>query len=247
MDRWIRLMLAYLGSRSKKGQSQLTDEFLAKMRVWPTDVDLNIVNNSVYMLYLECARLQMLARTGALNVCHKSKLLPIIRAGSIQYLRPLKRGDHFTVKSRVVGCTDEYFYVTHEIVKGERVYVSALAIVGFLGKDGLRKTFTMMSEIGTKSVLTDKHDLVQSWLSFENAQIRRGNFMIITHMIVSKIRRLISGRGCDLSSVEFGDPFYPIGADHPSHNCFVNSPHNPMGLRVRYFASGKDGVSCIWG
>lgn len=70
--------------------------------------------------------------------------------------------------------------------------------------------------------------------------------MIVMRMIGAKISKLLGDRGCNLADVDFKEPFYAIGADHPSHNCFVNSPRNPIGLKVKYFASGKDGVSCIW-
>lgn len=173
MGRWIRLAAAYFKGRFDKKKCQFTDEFSSKMRVWPTDADFRIVNNSVYMVYLECARLEMLVRTGLLMACRENKVVPVIKSGSIQYLRPLKRGDEFVVRSRVIGCTSRYFYVTHELSRDGVVCVSALAIVCFVGKDGLRATSQILKDIGSTSLLSDNHEIIQCSLAFEATQ-RKG-------------------------------------------------------------------------
>lgn len=174
MDRWLRLIISFVRSSRPKIDSSITDDFRFAMQVWPTDVDISVVNNSAYLLYFECARIQMLVATGLLALCRKRNLAPIIRSCAIQYIKPLRRGDAFEIRSRVVGCTHSYFYVKHELVRSGTICTTSLAKVGFVGTQGLRDIPSLLHEIGQTGDFETKHDVVQKWADFEEAFRQEG-------------------------------------------------------------------------
>lgn len=70
--------------------------------------------------------------------------------------------------------------------------------------------------------------------------------MIVSRLFRNRIAKFFRKNRDEFRDIAFQEPFLPIGSEHPRHNCFVNSKGNQTGLKVQYFKSGTDGVSCKW-
>lgn len=109
------------------------DEDVLEMRVWPTDIDINLhMNNARYLSVMDYARTHLLARTRVLEHILRSRWQPLVGAAWVTYRRPLPLFTTYTLTSRVVCWDERWFYI-------EQVFTSrvGLAAAGWI-KGALR-------------------------------------------------------------------------------------------------------------
>jgi acyl-CoA thioester hydrolase len=100
---------------------------------------LGHVNNAVYVQYLEIVATAHAERLGmGLEVLRSLEAIPVIREHHLKYLRPAKRGDVLTVKTRVEGMQGVRATRRNTISLGETVLVESLATWVWLHPISLR-------------------------------------------------------------------------------------------------------------
>ena len=86
-------------------------EAITKWRVMPTDIDLfGHMNNSRYLLLMDYARVDYLARLGLLRTAVKSWTIPVGLA-QLEFRRSLRPFEWFEIGTQVLSWNERCFYV----------------------------------------------------------------------------------------------------------------------------------------
>ena len=111
------------------------DKSIIKLRVLPTDLDLNFhMNNGRYLTLMDIGRSEFLIRFGMLKVVLTEKLQPVAAGINIVFFKPLAPFAKYTLHTSVVSWDDEWFYLQQDFVKDKKVMARAVAKVAFLKK-----------------------------------------------------------------------------------------------------------------
>jgi acyl-CoA thioesterase FadM len=103
------------------------EEITLNFRVWPTDVDLSIMNNTAMLAITELGRWDYMVRTGFLKYARTNKLYLPLASISAQFRRPLKRFQKFQLTTRIIYWDEKWIYISHRIVRKEKTIAVALA------------------------------------------------------------------------------------------------------------------------
>lgn len=122
------------------------EEDRLRMRVMPTDIDINLhMNNARYLSVMDYARTHLLARTRLLDRILRSRWQPLVGAVWVTYRRSLPLFSAFSLASRLVCWDDRWFYIEQT----------------FTGRDGL-------AAVGwIKGVLRDASGIVDPQIVIE--------------------------------------------------------------------------------
>ena len=126
MTRWLRILIIIIRARFRK-KTNPDAELSLNFRVWPTDVDLSIMNNTAMLAITELGRWDYMVRTGFLKYARTNKLYLPLASISAQFRRPLKRFQKFRLTTRISYWDEKWIYISHRIVRKEKTIAVALA------------------------------------------------------------------------------------------------------------------------
>jgi acyl-CoA thioesterase FadM len=103
------------------------DESVLRLRVWPTDMDLNFhLNDGRYVSLTGLARVDLMLQSGLLRRAVKRGWYPVVGAVVMRYRREIRAFERFVLRSRIVGWDEKWCYFEHRFEKdGE------LAAIGY--------------------------------------------------------------------------------------------------------------------
>ncbi|MFL5784116.1 MAG: acyl-CoA thioesterase [Bacteriovoracaceae bacterium] len=131
-----RTLLIFLSKNSGEKVSFL-DETEYTMRVLPTDLDLLMhVNNGVYFSFMDFGRWNMIFKNGAYDLAKKNGWYTVVAGETIRFKKSLKLWDKFTMKTKMVGHDDKYFFIEQRFLKNGEEMATGLVKVRFLKKAG---------------------------------------------------------------------------------------------------------------
>jgi acyl-CoA thioesterase FadM len=137
MTRWFRILITILKAQFRKKIHPL-EELCLNFRVWITDVDLSVMNNTAMLFITELGRWDLSVRTGFLRYARKNKLYFPLASISAQFRRPMKRFQKYQLRTQIIYWDEEWIYISHRIERKEKTVVVALAKVAFKkGKEGI--------------------------------------------------------------------------------------------------------------
>lgn len=104
------------------------DEDALRLRVLPTDIDVNFhMNNARYLSVMDYARMHLLARTRLLERILRSRWQPLVGAAWVTYRRSLPLFSTYTLASRMVCWDEKWFYIEQTFSQRD-----GLAAVGWI-------------------------------------------------------------------------------------------------------------------
>lgn len=93
MNLLVRLALVLLGA-SRRGRLDLFALSDLPMRVWPTDLDVQMhMNNGRYLSLMDLGRIDLLVRSGFWAEARRRGWFPLVGASAIEYRRPLRASE----------------------------------------------------------------------------------------------------------------------------------------------------------
>jgi len=132
----LRTLWVFLRKNSKEKVSFL-DETEYTMRVLPTDLDVLMhVNNGVYFSFMDFGRWDMIFRNGAYDLAKKNKWYTVVAGETIKFKRSLKLWDKFTLKTKMIGHDEKYFFVEQTFLHKNQEMARALVKIRFLKRQG---------------------------------------------------------------------------------------------------------------
>ena len=123
--RWIKLLLA-LGGAKRKSKLQITDESIITFTVWPTDIDVSIMNHAALMTVMEMGRIDFIVRTGFMKLAREKKWYFPSASVSAQFIRPLKIFQSATVTTRVFHINEKWIYMEQKVVRNGKLIAICL-------------------------------------------------------------------------------------------------------------------------
>lgn len=112
---------------------------------------------------MEIGRLEMMLRTGIFKFARKNDWLPLVAAQTVRYVKPLKRFQRFTLKSRLAAWDEKWFFIEHKIERNGQLMVFALAKCCFRGPNGVVSPLAAFAELGTTTSPTELPGYALRW------------------------------------------------------------------------------------
>ena len=131
--RWFRLFPTICAARNRSKFS-ISEESNLTFRVWPTDIDVSIMNHAAMMTVMEMGRIDYMVRTGFFKLARKKKWYFPIRGISAQFIRPLKLFQRANLITRVFHIDESWFYIEQKIIRKGKII--AICIVKATVKKG---------------------------------------------------------------------------------------------------------------
>ena len=134
----------------------------------PTDLDvLQHMNNGKYFSLMDLGRVDLMYRTGMMELVQKKGWFPVVEAETIRFKKSLKLFQKFHIETRVIGWDEKAVLLEQNFVCKDRVVTSAIIRGRFLKKSGGGvKTAKLLELMGLD---IEKPEL-PSWISEWNAQ-----------------------------------------------------------------------------
>lgn len=167
MSIWLRLIMTIIKYVFSSKPGKLETEYTLRFKVLPHEADLKYVNNARYLTFMECARLDMMLRSGLLIQCIKNKWTPLVAAQSIRIAKPLKRLDSFTLKSKVLMIGKSSVYIKHLFYRDQEVVAKAIVRTVVVAKEGKVPVETMLSKVGGFLDIEKNEDFFRKWKEME--------------------------------------------------------------------------------
>ena len=166
MTRWIRFFLVALHSmwRPKLGPD---DTSVLTGRVWPTDVDVSVANQSAYAVYFEMARVDLQLRTGLAKLAAKRGWSAPLASINVQFRKPLKRFQKFKLSARIAYWDDKWIYVEHRIARHGKTIATALSKSLVIGREGRIAPLKLAAELGMSVARPSMPPMIEKYLEAE--------------------------------------------------------------------------------
>lgn len=99
-----------------------TDKSVIRMRVLPTDVDVNRMHNGRYFTLMDLGRIDLMIRQGFFFKCLRQKNYPLVASQFMRYRKSLKLFQSYEIHSQFVGWDKKFAYLEHRfVVDGELI------------------------------------------------------------------------------------------------------------------------------
>lgn len=134
MNLILRLLWTLLTARWR-GPIKPLDESRLRLRVLPTDLDINLhMNNGRYLSVMDLGRFDYVARVGLLRIVIRNRWMPLVATATIRYRRSLQPFDRFELVTRTVCWDEKWIYMEQRFERrGELIahaYVKVLFKAG---------------------------------------------------------------------------------------------------------------------
>lgn len=151
MLRWFRLLLIYMRAAFREKIS-VTDTACLSFIVLPHEVDLKYMNNSCFWAIAEMGLMNILFRTGLVNICRQNRWVPLVRSQKIVYKRPLKRFDRYQLETKLISWDERWLYFRQTFIRNRLLIANSLVKVLFMSKDGSRiSSQNVLASLGVTS------------------------------------------------------------------------------------------------
>lgn len=148
MNLLIRLALVLLGA-PRRGRLDLLAASSLPMRVWPTDLDVQMhMNNGRYLSLADLGRVDLLVRSGFWREARRRGWFPLVGASAIEYRRPLRAFERYRLTTRLLGWDERWFYVEQSFSHGEKVAAVATVKAMIRGASGAVPTADALAAVG---------------------------------------------------------------------------------------------------
>lgn len=111
MNLYLRLLWLLIASPFKSS-ADVPDVTLLEFRVLPNDLDTNLhMNNGRYATIMDLGRINLMQRMGLFKHVIRNKWMPVISDLQIQFLRPLKPFQKYSLRTRLASWDDRWVYI----------------------------------------------------------------------------------------------------------------------------------------
>jgi hypothetical protein len=141
----------------------ITKEYRADYRVWPTEAEMSVVENARYGYLLVLERFRFVFSTILWKVCLKRGWTAVMGAQIYKVKRPLHRWQKFTIITKPLSWDDKWFYFEQRIESDGKLICSAVISCIFLAKDRKIPTAEILEIVGVKTPSPELSEAVQKF------------------------------------------------------------------------------------
>lgn len=111
MNLLLRLVWLIATARLRK-RIELLDECRLDLRVWPTDLDVNLhLTNARYLSMMDLGRIELILQMGVFKTLLKRGWLPVVANANIQFKRQIKPFQRFQLITRIIGWDEKWIFL----------------------------------------------------------------------------------------------------------------------------------------
>lgn len=127
------------------------DESVLHFRVLPHDIDFNLhLNDGRYVSFMGLGRADLLARMRVLPQALRRRWAPVIGGVIVRYRREIRTFERFTLRSRIIGWDEKWFYIQHVLEAGGRMRARAYVRGVLRAATGAVPTADVLALVGWK-------------------------------------------------------------------------------------------------
>ena len=168
LNLFFRLLLLVLSMPFKKPLG-LLDSAELRFRVFPNDLDIyGHMNNGRYLTLMDLGRMDWIWRTGLGRAARKNRWNPLVASSTIRYKKSLTLWKRFTLRTRVIGWDEKWFYIEQVFKRRERTVATAVVKGLFRGPAGNVLPEEVIRAMGQKVDSPSLPDLVRLWVESES-------------------------------------------------------------------------------
>ncbi|HUP59064.1 MAG TPA: thioesterase family protein [Thermoanaerobaculia bacterium] len=167
---FFRFCLAILKGRLRRRIGVL-DESSLRFTVLPTDCDLNFhLNAGRFISLMDVARMELITHSRLLPALVKKKWRPIMGGIVVRYRRSILPLERFTIRSRVLGWDEKWFYIEHIVEKDGVFCASGIVRMLVRGATGNIAPPDVLALTGAAMPSPPLPDFVLGWRALEDAR-----------------------------------------------------------------------------
>ncbi|MCW9047959.1 MAG: thioesterase family protein [Gammaproteobacteria bacterium] len=103
------------------------DKSILKFHVLPNDLDINMhMNNGRFNSIMDLGRIDIMLRTGLLQMVYKKKWYGVVGSIHTRFKRPLKLFQAYELHSQIIYWDDKWTWVEHKMFSNDKLVCSAL-------------------------------------------------------------------------------------------------------------------------
>ncbi|XP_039205464.1 protein THEM6-like isoform X1 [Crotalus tigris] len=176
LDAWylIYFIIIYLRYRLADPKIKVLEEGLRYSWVLPSDLDmLGHMNNSRYAREADFARYLYMFQCRLLQTIWNCKYTTVLVASSWRFRRSLKLGEHFAIRTRMLGWDDHSFYLEQQFISCQDGFVCAVLLA--------RHHVTGISPSKVLQILYGRQSLylASTWLLFFQTRPMESSFPLL--------------------------------------------------------------------
>jgi acyl-CoA thioesterase FadM len=131
--RLLWVVLAALG-RSRLGP---LDESVVRLRVLPSDLDLNLhMNNGRFLSLMDLGRVDLLVRTGLVGILRRMRWSAVVASVAVRYRRPLNPLRRYELRTRLLGWDERWVFLEQRFTRKGELMAYAVVKTQFFGAGG---------------------------------------------------------------------------------------------------------------
>jgi acyl-CoA thioesterase FadM len=134
------------------------------------------MNNGRYLTIMDLGRLDLVIRTGLMNLMVKRSCVPVLAAATIRYRLPLAPFQAYTLETQVMCWDNKWVYMEQRFVIRKGAKAGAVAAVALLKgnfwdrrKSETVPTGTLLTLLGIGELSPPMPDHIARWLESEDA------------------------------------------------------------------------------
>lgn len=164
MNLYLRLIWTWLLAR-RKTKIQMGDVIEMRLRVWPTDIDVNgHMNNGRYMTIVDLALVEYFTRVGFLPLAVKRGWRPMLGGSLISFRRGLRPFSTYTLRFQMQCFDDRWNYFQFEFKRGEKIMASGFTKGAVVGKQGIVESHESYGAMGLSTQSPAFPEAIAAWV-----------------------------------------------------------------------------------
>lgn len=160
--------VAVVAGSLRRPPLEMLEISIVPMRVWPSDLDLNLhMNNGRYLTLMDLGRVDLMVRTGLWRLVFRRGWRPMVGSATVRFRRPLAPLARFELRTRLACWDSKWFFMEQRFVRGGRAY--GVGMVKALMRSGSRNVAPaeMLAALGKPAESPPMPPGVEEWLAAE--------------------------------------------------------------------------------
>ncbi len=164
MNLYLRLLKVLMHVWFSAGKG-IMDESRLCFRVWLHDCDLNMhLNNGRYLTFMDLGRIHLIGQMKLLGKLIKNRWMPVLGAAEINFIRPIKPLQKFSLTSRMLAWDEKYFYIEQRFAVEEDKLCAVALVKGLFMAGGEKvKPEDILRLFGRAPPAPEMPDTIKHW------------------------------------------------------------------------------------
>ncbi len=137
-----------------------------RLRVWPTDLDLNgHMNNGRYLTLVDLGLMTAFIRSGFARLCIRKRWRPMGGGSVVYFRRALTVFQAYTLRFTIVAWDEFWSYARFEFVREGQLYATGFVKGAAHGRGGLVRNAEIYPALGYHEVSPPLPEELQAWIA----------------------------------------------------------------------------------